>query len=820
MNIHVDQFQRQAELEADMAGFTRSRFYDKYNKELESERGSGTRTGTYLLGQSILALAGGISRFVDDVYSGKPGPKAVAARLIRDMDKQAVAYLVARAVLNRLMYKKAAPLISLSKLVGQDLEAESRFTYFEATNPGLFKRVGDKLSRDGATEQHKRTVLTYTMGKYDIPWDRWGRNDILILGMKMVELFCSHTNIAQIEQAYVSGETDAPHDQWLVSLTPVTSDWIAGSVLRGELMQPSYMPTIIPPRPWTGMDEGGYHTNAVRQVHLVRRARPEHRRLIEQAHLGAVLGGLNAIQATAWQVNAEVLDVMEKLVATGNGIAGLIPTKDYDLPDRPVDIDTNPEALKTWKWQARDVHTKNLQLRQARLEQQGVLELAQQFAKEPAIYFPHNLDFRGRAYPVPLNLHPQGSDSVKALLRFSQGMPLGEDGDRWLAIHGANTFGIDKVDFADRIEWVGKNERDIVRSALDPVGYRWWTEADKPWCFLAFCREWTGYAADPSTFVSHLPIALDGSCNGLQHFSAMLLDDVGGSAVNLMPAAKPQDIYQVVADRVMAQLRLISSASGGDADRQRWAYGWLHFGIDRKITKRPVMVLPYGGTPRSCLKYVDEEVRSRIAKGLQHNFGDDLKRAIGFLASLVWDSIGEVVIAARKAMDWLQKTARVIAKLNQPIFWTTPSGFPAFQAYMDTRLRRVKTRIAGSIIRPAVYEETDAIHRSKQATSISPNFVHSLDASAMMLTVDRLRGEGITSFAMIHDSYGTHACNTTLLSTTLREVFVRMYETDPLTRFRDQLLETYPEIADELPVLPEKGTLNLWTIMSSDFFFA
>ena len=56
------------------------------------------------------------------------------------------------------------------------------------------------------------------------------------------------------------------------------------------------------------------------------------------------------------------------------------------------------------------------------------------------------------------------------------------------------------------------------------------------------------------SFVSHLPIAMDGSCNGLQLFSLMLRDPVGGTAVNLLPADTPQDIYRLGADKIIAKL--------------------------------------------------------------------------------------------------------------------------------------------------------------------------------------------------------------------------------------------------------------------------
>ena len=45
-------------------------------------------------------------------------------------------------------------------------------------------------------------------------------------------------------------------------------------------------------------------------------------------------------------------------------------------------------------------------------------------------------------------------------------------------------------------------------------------------------------------------MSMDGTCNGYQHLSAMGRDPIGGSATNLVPADRPEDIYQEVADHV------------------------------------------------------------------------------------------------------------------------------------------------------------------------------------------------------------------------------------------------------------------------------
>ena len=71
---------------------------------------------------------------------------------------------------------------------------------------------------------------------------------------------------------------------------------------------------------------------------------------------------------------------------------------------------------------------------------------------------------------------------------------------------------------------------------------RWWQQAEKPWEILAACREVRDALAtgNPAEFVSWLPVQIDGSCNGLQHYAALGRDLEGGRSVNLLPCDKPQ----------------------------------------------------------------------------------------------------------------------------------------------------------------------------------------------------------------------------------------------------------------------------------------
>ena len=69
------------------------------------------------------------------------------------------------------------------------------------------------------------------------------------------------------------------------------------------------------------------------------------------------------------------------------------------------------------------------------------LSVARAFKDIKAFYFPHNLDFRGRVYPIAPHLHHMGHDICRGLLLFAKGEPIGPNGLYWLKVHLANQLG-------------------------------------------------------------------------------------------------------------------------------------------------------------------------------------------------------------------------------------------------------------------------------------------------------------------------------------------------------------------------------------------
>ena len=309
---------------------------------------------------------------------------------------------------------------------------------------------------------------------------------------------------------------------------------------------------------------------------------------------------------------------------------------------------------------------------------------------------------------------------------------------------------------------------------------------------------------------------MDGSNNGLQIFSLLLRDEGGAEATNVLPGEAPQDVYQRVADRAWDEVSEHSNEEMADP----WIQ-WLESGpLPRAATKRPVMVLPYGGTPHSCREYVREWVRGRA---LEHPHGWDtsqLFRLTNWLGDIIWKAIGATVPAAIRGMAWLHEAANITMEHGISLEWTTPTGFIVRQSYQQMKNTAIKTTVGDKIIR-GTYQTIDMtkLDKRKQRNGVAPNFVHSLDAACMARTVAFCRTAAIGSLSMIHDSFACHAVDAALLARLLREAYVSVFQPDQLALFRDQVQAQLPEGA-ELPPLPDYGELNPDALLGSTYFFA
>mmetsp|Transcript_39966 Transcript_39966/g.96398 ORF Transcript_39966/g.96398 Transcript_39966/m.96398 type:complete len:452 (+) Transcript_39966:185-1540(+) len=447
------------------------------------------------------------------------------------------------------------------------------------------------------------------------------------------------------------------------------------------------------------------------------------------------------------------------------------------------------------------------------------LHVAVEMGMHDRFYLPHNLDFRGRTYPVPPHLNQMGSDVCRGLLTFAEGKPLGRRGLYNLRVHLANLFGANKITFDQRAAWSEEREGKILQSADSPLSEEslaFWLEADDPWQALATCFEIAEAvrSGDPESYVCNLPVHQDGSCNGLQHYAAMGLDITGGEQVNLVPGEKPSDPYTTVMKRVVA---LVEEDCESEDEDIREAALLVRGKIDRKVVKQTVMTTVYGVTLIGA--------KDQIGNRLHEKFGDagdkslteeEVSRAALYLAKTTLKSVGDIFVGARDVMDYLREVASTVASTGEAVKWTTPLGLKVIQPYKDEKPHEVKTVVQRVRL---VSRENMPVKKQKQKTAFPPNFVHSLDSTHLLMTALKYCARGKT-FAGVHDSYWTHACDVEELALELREQFIKLYKLPILEDLERELLEYYPHLEGKLPPIPKKGDLDLEVVKRSPYFFS
>jgi DNA-directed RNA polymerase, mitochondrial len=788
----------------------------RYHREV-SKQGAGETTaglGLVYVGMKALipAIEGNIARLEEGGNGNLPSQVPLAYQYMVGMKADAIAYIASKVVVSASVNR--GKLTRTAMQIANLIEEDYRFEELEQAEPALANSMSKKAQRWSSSGARRR-IMRKAAQVAGIATMGWTEAEKLKLGVKLVELYIETTGLAQLVETQEGKMTFK-----LIEMTELAAERLASRHASLEGERPVNKPMIAPPKPWTSPISGGYLTPRMK-TDLVRGVGQATRDEVFSCDMPEVYAAVNRVQATPWRINVGVLDTMQAVFDEGGTLGGLPQADDMALPERPESIDRKcspddmPEDMcatfNEWKQAAREVHEFNGQLKSKRLALITKLNMAQDVRDEESIWFPHSLDFRGRVYSMTTELSPQGDDIAKSLIEFGNGKALGETGGYWLAVHIANLFGVDKVSFDDRVEWTVTQSDKLVESAMNPLdGDRFWAKADDPWCALAACFEWAGFQIEGDDYVSHLPIAMDGSCSGIQHFSAMLRDAEGGRAVNLTNLDQPSDIYTEVLYVVQDML-----AENSDPLAKVWMDK-----VDRKIVKRPCMTFAYSVTSVGIRDQIASEMRKQTDG--QYLPGHENWQAAMFLAPIVEAAIRQVVKRAAEAMDWLKLAAKALTAEEIPTSWVTPLGFPVVQPYRKAKGQLFKVWFQGQRIRLTLRVESRTIDGRKQASSVAPNFVHSLDATHLMMVVNRLYDEGITpNTAMIHDSFGVHACDVDELHYVIRDEFIKLYSEDILTRtYQSTLLALPGDKWPDLPTPPEAGDLNLEEVRDADFFFA
>jgi DNA-directed RNA polymerase len=576
-------------------------------------------------------------------------------------------------------------------------------------------------------------------------------------------------------------------------------------------------PMTVPPLPWDSYASGGYYTPWMQAqcpaVRVVAGNREQREWVIENFNKARGLReAMNKAQSVAYRVNKRVFDIFQQALAVPEGILGLpmhgeVGQPAFPFPEGWDKAKATPEELDEFKdWKS--AMAQHYAVAGRRTSKKNALAHAarmfRHFMNEEGLYFVTYLDSRGRMY-FRGAVNPHGSDAVKGCLEFAHGAPLGERGLFWLKAHVAACAGFDKADFHLRVQWTDENWGRILAWLEDPLS----SDPDEPetaFTFLAaaLALKEALLQADPTQYVCHIPVAMDATCSGLQHFSALQRDPLGGKHTNLIDADGDQksDIYAKVGELAMQTVRF------PDAN---YAEFWAERPISRSMAKRPTMTYCYSATLISNIDYVVEALLDEGAEPIRDAAGKcilSLNKLAVPVAKALRAGVERTVPAAAAIMRHLQ---RLVAVTDGPLRWITPAGMPVLNWTPEEVLKALKLRALG-VNEVLLRHRTSRYDNRPARSSVAPNFVHSMDSAHLCRVLLKAPFE----IWPIHDSFACLPNNVEAMHSILRDEFVAMYEEgDPLAMLEQgELLE-----GKERPDRPAAGALDLTNIRSSRFCF-
>ncbi len=819
-------FREQLNLETRAATDAVQKYRDSLQDVINLGRGAATKPAQDVLLLWYDPLVREISEEQRRIATKQPGvDRSIYGPKFLSMDAERMAVIAIHEALGLMLGSGAGvKFTTLATAIGSAVQAECHFAKTRAEGNSLVNYL--KANGELLTVSTVNRVARFA--NKDKGEDSWSAKLSIKIGAVLIELLCrvarvppnlSYADLLRFKKDNQTKRVVAGED-WplafrheyrfegrkkfgLIQCLPEVLETIkTGHTLR-ETVNARYLPMLVPPRPWVSPVTGGYL--AYRHWVMRTKGSERQRQVMMEAQLPGVFKALDILGATPWSINKFVLGVAEQAWKDGGGILDLPSRTDLVIPSPPESYVEDAKERRKFQMHQRKVIQKQRDLHGLRCALTYQLDVANEFQNR-VFYFPHNLDFRGRSYPIPPHLNQMGSDLCRGLLMFAEAKPLGETGLRWLKIHLANLYGNDKITHTERLAFIDSQMDAVLLSAADPLGKgTWWKSADSPWQALGVCKAISEALAsgDPKSFMCHVPVHQDGSCNGLQHYAALGGDVRGAEQVNLLPRPEPQDVYGGVAKLVAA--RVAEDASKGVR------FGHLLNGkVDRKIVKQTVMTSVYGVTFVGARKQIFNAMRSRIDSVSE----DDIYLASGYITRHTFSALEEMFTPARQIMAWLGECARRIAKSGKPVEWVTPLGLPVVQPY-----RRAGRSAVVTLVQTVILEDQNdklPVNVARQKSAFAPNFVHSLDSTHMMLTALAVHEKGLT-FASVHDSFWTHAGDVDRMSQCLRESFVQLHSEPILQQLADYFKRCHPTI--EFPEVPARGALDLNEVLKSKYFF-
>lgn len=309
-----------------------------------------------------------------------------------------------------------------------------------------------------------------------------------------------------------------------------------------------------------------------------------------------------------------------------------------------------------------------------------------------------------------------------------------------------------------------------------------------------------------SNYIHSLPIFLDATCSGVQHFAAMLLDKNLAELVNLISTKDKDQINDFYSTLVPSINKAINDS--WMKDNGSFPVEFSEIKLSRKELKPIIMTKSYNVSEFGISRQLKENFE-KVKKTIKNRKDEELivydykvpaKNSEGYvildiykidkLASLISKNIFVSYKSLQEIYNYLTQISKILISLGLPLSWATPDGLEITQHYNSSNIKKITLNILAKNRTAVLREWTNELDTRKQVQGIIPNIVHSMDAAHLMKVVS-IWANTKQYIITVHDCFGTHPNHMDNLANVVRDEFINIYSAnDFLQQLHDNFINT------------------------------
>ena len=237
---------------------------NRYNKNLEDlldkDLGSKTKHGRTIIKGIVEPVLKGIENYEKEKWSFN----SKFLKLTKGCDKGQMAYLALISLIDNMIKKPT--LTQVAKFVGIQIETQIKLdTWVEEDKEVAHNliKLANKKSDKGF--DHKRHGLNHKMKADGVSVPNWTDEERLHVGIRLIDIIIQETGIVKLES-----KQSKKKKMYVITPTPETEEWVRAFNATNSVALPRYAPCIIEPKDWESFWGGGYYSEHINKLPLVR----------------------------------------------------------------------------------------------------------------------------------------------------------------------------------------------------------------------------------------------------------------------------------------------------------------------------------------------------------------------------------------------------------------------------------------------------------------------------------------------------------------------------------------------------------------------